>query len=308
MTSHIYILAHKSEPRFKIGKANNIFHRARSIGLDEFDLKASIAIEAATEKAALDIEKSLHRLFVKWRLKSELVSADQGGATEWFDEACRSRLEGFIESNLDLLGLRILRDLQIVPPDLKNKKDERQEKLIEKEKRRAARAEQKLHAEEHRIKKLVVNAPLVAAKCNERLRQLLDSSTFAFVSVNDEGMGTRLYFHVRESRDGSKHIKALERAERDSIQGRLGSRSLFPSSGWKGVGDWTIFFLDIPFLSARLHTGGDREDSILEHNFQPFRMLLDSLSTMDDAIDQGLIPEKAMKLFNAGRPRSQGDG
>jgi hypothetical protein len=102
MTSHIYVLAHKDQPRFKIGKANDILNRARTLGLSDIDFARSFGLRVASEREAHRIERTLHRVFDRWRLPTQPGS--RGGATEWFADTCRERLEAFIESNQDLLG------------------------------------------------------------------------------------------------------------------------------------------------------------------------------------------------------------
>jgi hypothetical protein len=43
MSSFVYLLQHESEPRFKIGKANDIAARVRQLGHTSFNFKTSRA-------------------------------------------------------------------------------------------------------------------------------------------------------------------------------------------------------------------------------------------------------------------------
>lgn len=107
MPSHVYILAHSKAPRIKIGKADDIVGRARVIGVDEFDFRASIGLRVDTSGDAEKLERLLHRAFGAWRITSEVVTADGGavdGCTEWFRADCMNRLRQFVEHNRDLLG------------------------------------------------------------------------------------------------------------------------------------------------------------------------------------------------------------
>lgn len=306
MTSHVYILSHKSEPRFKIGKANVILSRVRTIGLDEFDLKASIAIEAPSEKKANIIEKSLHRLFDNWRISSDLIPV-KDGATEWFDAKCRPRLDAFIEGNLDLLGLKVHRDFQIEVQNPKLKEEIRKKKLEEAERLREARFFQKALATANRINKLERDAPLVAKECLTRLRDLLEASTFAMISEVRPGFGTRLFCQMNLfMSDASFILNKLYNAKRNSSKGPLGRIVLFNFSSVVGIdANWSLVEIHCSLRTEKNSEIGEREDEIIAQHFESFLALLRSLPSMEEALDNGLIPNEAMKyLLIDARPSS----
>jgi DNA-directed RNA polymerase subunit F len=100
VTSHVYVLAHKNEPRIKIGKANDILERVRTLGLSMFDLERSFGLQVQSERDAFRIEGALHRFFDDWRLPKV---DDTEGATEWFKADCRIDLEAFLDGSQHIL-------------------------------------------------------------------------------------------------------------------------------------------------------------------------------------------------------------
>ena len=102
MPSYVYLLAHVAEPRFKIGKANDIAARARSIKLSEFDFARSSALRVADDVAAYRLERFLHGALVKWRIAASDIKGGTSGSTEWFHADCRGRLQVFLDANRDL--------------------------------------------------------------------------------------------------------------------------------------------------------------------------------------------------------------
>lgn len=118
MAAHVYVLAHKRFPRFKIGKAIDIATRSKALGADEFDFSRSAAVVLATEAEAFRLEQNLHQLFARWRVSPDHVLTDGGardGYTEWFEAACRDRLDQYLETNLDLLEGRLLAGADFAP-------------------------------------------------------------------------------------------------------------------------------------------------------------------------------------------------
>jgi len=109
MASHVYILAHASRPRFKVGKANDIVSRAKSFGWHDVDFNRSMGLELESEDAAMNLERVLLRSFVAWRLSSDEVLSEGGsaeGSSEWLRNTCRERLERFLDEARDLFPHR----------------------------------------------------------------------------------------------------------------------------------------------------------------------------------------------------------
>lgn len=105
MASHVYILAHASRPRFKVGKANDILSRAKSFGWHDIDFNRSLGLELVSEDAAMNLERVLLRTFAAWRLSSDEVRSEGGsadGSSEWLRDTCRQRLERFLDEAKDL--------------------------------------------------------------------------------------------------------------------------------------------------------------------------------------------------------------
>lgn len=157
MSAFVYILAHPTAPRFNIGKAIDVLTRIRQIGKRQFDLARSFAVRVSTEKEAHNIERLLHRVFAKFRVSPEVVTASEGkrpdGATEWFDTACQARLAQFLADNEDLLGYARLDSKQLstlVHPPKAPKKRGKEAKLEKAEKERLRQEE--LQAKQQRAR------------------------------------------------------------------------------------------------------------------------------------------------------------
>jgi hypothetical protein len=107
MPAYVYLLAHKSQPRFKIGKALNLQPRIQQLGPGRFDLRKSRALRVADDTLAYSLERLLHRAFAQARIAAvDLVQDEresQDGNTEWFKASCMGRLTRFLEQNKDLL-------------------------------------------------------------------------------------------------------------------------------------------------------------------------------------------------------------
>lgn len=98
----VYLLQHTSEPRFKIGKANDIYQRILGIGgLDVFNLPSSFCVQASDEGSAYRLEKILHRMFEPWNLPVD-EGARYTGDTEQFSMECFDRVLKFLTDNADL--------------------------------------------------------------------------------------------------------------------------------------------------------------------------------------------------------------
>ncbi len=115
----VYLLKHKTEPRFKIGKANDIPQRISSIGgRDSYDLIGSRCINARTPGNACRVERLLHRMFFAWHLPVKIAQRFIGD-TEQFDIECFGAVIAFVEANKALLDIDAVDGLplrQVVPP------------------------------------------------------------------------------------------------------------------------------------------------------------------------------------------------
>lgn len=105
MSSHVYLLRHKSKSRFKIGKANDIIARARQIGLESIDFQRSVGLSVPTENEARYLERVLHLSFREARLDAQevIMGGDStNGASEWFEMSSWARVLQFLQDNHDL--------------------------------------------------------------------------------------------------------------------------------------------------------------------------------------------------------------
>lgn len=111
MSAYVYIIPHRDESRIKIGKAVNVSARLGEIGAHIFALPHCLLLHFCNEKAARRAELILHRTFTHWRLDAGSVNAGgkrRSGDTEWFDIACRDRLDQFLLANMDLLDAELV--------------------------------------------------------------------------------------------------------------------------------------------------------------------------------------------------------
>lgn len=98
----VYLLRYATEPRFKIGKAIDIYQRILGIGgLGTFDIANSLCVQLPNEDAAYRLEKILHRLFEPWNLPVN-ESKRYSGDTEHFAAECFGRVIKFLVDNVDL--------------------------------------------------------------------------------------------------------------------------------------------------------------------------------------------------------------
>lgn len=99
----VYLLKHTEEPRFKIGKSNDIHGRIPGIGgIRTFNLSGSLCIQLPSDGDAYRVEKVLHRLFARWRLPVD-KSNRYPGDTEQFNAECFDRVLKFLTDNPDLI-------------------------------------------------------------------------------------------------------------------------------------------------------------------------------------------------------------
>lgn len=160
MASYVYLLAHRTEPRFKIGKAININTRLQQLGRTQFDLSKSQALAVATETDSDNLERLLHRAFAQWRLDSDQVQVSEGtrlaGHSEWFHSECRERLQAFISANIDLLQCTMIESdaLQVlVAESMKQSRASvvKTPEQLEYERQREEKRKKQLDAKQNRI-------------------------------------------------------------------------------------------------------------------------------------------------------------
>ncbi len=81
---NVYIVPHASEPRFKIGKANDSLARlAHFEKKNDLDFSKAFVLELESEQRAFEVERSLHLLFADDRLEGD-PDAWGDGFSEWF--------------------------------------------------------------------------------------------------------------------------------------------------------------------------------------------------------------------------------
>ena len=98
----VYLLLHSREPRFKIGKANDIWKRIYGIGgRDSFNTSDSLCVKTHSPEQAYKLERALHKLFDRWKIAPD-PSRRFSGDTEQFDIACLDRVVRFLSDNQDL--------------------------------------------------------------------------------------------------------------------------------------------------------------------------------------------------------------
>lgn len=112
----VYLLVSNDKASFKIGKANDVWARMDAVGgKAAFDHAASKVCKLHSERRSLHVEKSLHRLFDKWRLPHEDIRCD--GDTEYFSMECHEQVLNLVKTAPDLFGeLRPLPEHPATPP------------------------------------------------------------------------------------------------------------------------------------------------------------------------------------------------
>jgi hypothetical protein len=113
---NVYFVPHAAQPKFKIGKANDVLDRLESLGeLTDFNLEESLHIQLPSVKDARRVEKILHRLFKKWNLPIDKKNRYDGD-TEQFELACFPRVVRFLNENADLFDGALPQPLPEVQP------------------------------------------------------------------------------------------------------------------------------------------------------------------------------------------------
>lgn len=175
--SHVYILRHIQQPRFKIGKANDIISRARNFRWDTIDFSNSFGISVPSEMDAYTLEKILHRTFRHARVSADEVIAGGGnadGASEWFAISCWPRLLRYLEDNHDLHPHEIIdgESLGLVVKKLTQPSEAalaREQWKSEKEARRVERQEAHLALHRAQMAELGQSLRLIRPKLVEEL-------------------------------------------------------------------------------------------------------------------------------------------
>lgn len=97
--SHVYIFMHPSSVIMKIGKADFLRERVRSIGISNVDLSCSLALRRESIQSAFETETWWHHLATKWRVDPEVAmkfGVPRDGSTEWFSGKAAPRLHAEI--------------------------------------------------------------------------------------------------------------------------------------------------------------------------------------------------------------------
>lgn len=142
---NVYAVPYIAEPKFKIGKANDVLDRLQNLGqLTDFNLADGLCIPLPSEADAHRVEKVLHRLFKKWKLPIDKRNRYDGD-TEQFEIACLPRVTRFLTENADLLDGARPGPLPPVPERMAAPKLTRQQRQERREKnaRRRQEAEEK---------------------------------------------------------------------------------------------------------------------------------------------------------------------
>jgi len=146
---YVYLLHHATEPRFKIGKANDIYQRISGIGgVGEFNLPASLCVQLQSEGEAYRLEKILHRVFDPWNIRNDRERFP--GDTEQFNVHCFERVVKFLTDNSDLFAGALPIPLPVMPskPIEKNNYslEERRQIRMERERQEQQLVDQKFDA------------------------------------------------------------------------------------------------------------------------------------------------------------------
>ena len=99
---NVYVVPHATEPKFKIGKANDVLDRLQTLGsLTDFNLDESLCIRLPSKKDAFRVETILKRMFHKWNIPFDKKNRYDGD-TEQFEMACFPRLVRLLNESADL--------------------------------------------------------------------------------------------------------------------------------------------------------------------------------------------------------------
>lgn len=124
MVSFVYMLKHRKESIFKIGKANNVGDRISSLGWQHFDIDASLAFELPSQVKSFDLENVLHRTFSKFRQSPQSVLEKCGsmssGKTEWFSNECFQEAVDLVDKIGNLFGAKPVNIQAKVKADVKS--------------------------------------------------------------------------------------------------------------------------------------------------------------------------------------------
>ena len=113
--SSVYLVPHATEPRFKLGKANDVISRLRQVsksnGSYELDWDRGLRLECSDEAEAIMVESLLRN--IPWVKKTRYSHNDRGdGHTEWHHIDVFDPLREFIAKNATDLRFEIKYDLR----------------------------------------------------------------------------------------------------------------------------------------------------------------------------------------------------
>jgi hypothetical protein len=167
--TYLYLLWHETDGVFKLGKANDVHARMRSLP-DAIDVKRSQHILVPNAALANRLEKLCHVLF-----KEQARPRPHHGAgyTEWFDGAVYEQVVAFLESNRVVMGCG---PLSPIPPKVVvqvGTVDDDPVKVLRREDRERRRLE---NAQRHDVERQQFNAQALKTAL-EWLRAIENKST-----------------------------------------------------------------------------------------------------------------------------------
>lgn len=270
MASYVYLLAHPTQSRFKIGKAVDIHARIQQLGADQFDLDNSQALAVTTEEDSSNLEKLLHRAFIQWRIDSAVITIDEGarreGASEWFDMACRERLSTFIRDNKDILQCTELSSPELkalVTACEKNKRVPQQKSPEQRaiEEQRAHKRQLQLEQKHIRTAQIKVEFDAIIESIPPVLNVLNELSDG--LELHDSEYPGMKYLIGRSSKENWGDVRSVLESLTDfQLRSELGGANIFPSISSYTVSDDSTMFRLAVLWSANL-TGADVMDDAL---------------------------------------------
>ncbi len=98
---YVYLLLLATQPKFKIGRSNDVHGRIRDLPHLDFDLAGSLCFKLQTDAESKRLEKILHRALAKWRLEVD-PNNRYPGDTEMFAVECFPRAVELLTHMADL--------------------------------------------------------------------------------------------------------------------------------------------------------------------------------------------------------------
>jgi len=169
MTIYVYLLRHRTEPRFLLGATGDLAARVKSLGSGQIELTRSLVLEVADAGVASQLEGLLQHLFAKYR-----CSRQDELASTWLEDRCWGRLQLALEHVQDVLPhSRVQHKVQV---------DELRERIARQ--RWPEKKLQEIRAEHERRAQAVV---ATAERAGLLLQELLQRSSFTAVVRTERG-------------------------------------------------------------------------------------------------------------------------